>query len=101
MRELFVYYRVPAAQAAAAEAEVRALQADLRAAMTGLRTRLLRRPEESGVQQTWMEIYAFDAAQEPAGVSPELQAEIEAEASRRLTRIEGPRHVEVFIPLAS
>ncbi|HEX7439213.1 MAG TPA: DUF4936 family protein [Caldimonas sp.] len=101
MRELFVYYRVPAAQAAAAEAEVRALQADLRAATTGLRTRLLRRPEESGGRQTWMEIYAFDAAQEPAGVSPGLQAEIEAAALRRLTRIDGPRHVEVFMPLAS
>src|SRR5450631_818133 len=99
MSELFVYYRVPAAQAGAAEAEVRALQTDLRGAITGLRTRLLRRPEESGAQQTWMEIYAFDAMLGPAGVSPELQAEIEAEASRRLTWIEGPRHVEVFMPL--
>jgi hypothetical protein len=48
-----------------------------------------------------MEVYAMDAAAEPAGVSAALQAEIEREAARQLTRIDGARHVEVFVACAS
>jgi hypothetical protein len=48
-----------------------------------------------------MEVYAMDAAAEPAGVSAALQAEIEREAARQLTRIDGVRHVEVFVACAS
>ena len=101
MRELFVYYRVPAAAADAAHAEVRALHAELRASMPALRLRLLRRPGETAGLQTWMEIYATEPSLEPAGIGAAQQAEIEAIAARRLTRIAGPRHVEVFIACAS
>ena len=101
MRELFVYYRVPAAEAAAALAQVQALHAELRSIAPGLDARLLRRPDEAGGQQTWMETYALDACEGPAGVGPELQAEIEARAARLVTRIAGSRHVEVFIACAS
>ena len=101
MRELFVYYRVAATDAAAAQAQVQALHAELKALSPGLGCRLLRQPEGSAGQQTWMEIYALDPVHEPNGVSPELQAEIEARAARLVTRIVGPRHVEVFIASAS
>ena len=101
MRELFVYYRVATADAAAAQAQVQALHAQLRGIDPGLDARLLRRPDEADGQQTWMETYALDAGEGPAGVGPELQAEIEARAGRLLTLIDGPRHVEVFVPCAS
>lgn len=101
MRELYVYYRVPSVAAAAFEIEVRALQAELRVAIPGLDARCLRRVDDSGVRQTWMETYALEPGQGPEGVSPGLQAEIEARAARQLTRIEGARHVEVFLACAS
>ena len=49
----YVYYRVPAANAARARAAVGALQKDLSAA-TGVDGRLLRRRDD---ETTWMEIY--------------------------------------------
>lgn len=100
MRELFVYYRVATADALAAQAQVQALHAELRALAPRLECRLLRRPEAAGGEQTWMETYAIDPMHEPGGVSAELQAEIEACAARRVTRIAGPRHVEVFVASA-
>ena len=101
MRELYVYYRAPEADAVAVEADAMRLQSVLRARNAGLLTRLLRRPVASDGLSTWMEVYAMDAAVEPAGVSTALQADIEREAARQLARIEGPRHVEVFIACAS
>lgn len=101
MRELFVYYRVPVEAATAALAEVRDLQADLRAANPGLVVRLLRRPAQTGGTETWMETYAIESVVDPAGVSAALESAIEAQAARRLTCIEGPRHVEVFLACAS
>ena len=101
MRELFVYYRVTAAQAAVTLAQVQALHAELRSVAPGLAARLLRRPEEADGQQTWMETYALDPSAGSAGVGLELQAEIEARATRLVTRIAGPRHVEAFIACAS
>jgi len=101
VRELFVYYRVPAADSAAAEDEVRSLQADLRAVIPGLAARLLRRPDQTDGRQTWMEIYSIEPAIAADGVNPSLQAIIEARAAERLTHIEGSRHVEVFLACAS
>ena len=101
MRELYVYYRVPEDDAVAAEADAKRLQSALRAKTPGLLTRLLRRPVASDGRSTWMEVYAMDAAVEPAGVSASLQADIEREAARQLSRIEGARHVEVFVACAS
>ena len=101
MRELYVYYRVPEGDEVAAEAEAQQLQLALRARTPGLVTRLLRRPDESGGRSTWMEVYAMDPQVEPAGVSAALQADIEREAAHQLTRIDGERHVEVFLACAS
>ena len=101
MRELYVYYTVPEGDAVAAEAEAQQFQLALRARTPGLVTRLLRRPDASGGRSTWMEVYAMDPQVEPAGVSAALQADIEHEASRHLTRIDGERHVEVFLACAS
>ena len=101
MRELFVYYRVPSADAAVALAQVQALHAELRTLEPFLQARLLRRPDETDGQQTWMEIYATDPVRVPAGVGAGLQAEIESRAGRLLTMTVGPRHVEVFVACAS
>jgi hypothetical protein len=56
----------------------------------------MRRPEEKDGMQTWMELYRH-----PGGLSPELEAEI-ARAAEAVQRdwIDGPRHVEVFVPCA-
>ena len=101
MRELYVYYRVPAHALTRTESEVRALQADLRSAHPGLRARWLRRPAEPDAPQTWMEIYAVDPAIAPSGIDADLEQAIASSAARRLTGIEGPRHVEVFLACAS
>ena len=97
MRELFVYYRVNAADADAARAAVLACQSRLRSRHPELSARLLRRPGEIDGRQTWMETYAVDSSRAPAGVDVELQAAIEAEAAAALPRwLDGPRHTEVF-----
>jgi hypothetical protein len=101
MRELYVYYRVPAHALTRTESEVRALQAELRSAHPGLRARWLRRPAEPDAPQTWMEIYAADPATAPHGIDAALEQAIAASAARRLTGIDGPRHVEVFLACVS
>jgi hypothetical protein len=97
VRELFVYYRVRVDDAAVARAQVLALHAELRAIAADLSARLLRRPDETDGQQTWMETYALDPRAGPTGIGADLQAEIEARAARLVTRITGSRHVEAFI----
>ena len=95
MRELYVYYRVRTADAAAARRDIEALQEGLRATHAGLEARLLRRPQASDGLETWMEVYARPS--DAAGVSEALQADIEARAAGCRTHLEGPRHVEVFV----
>ena len=97
MRELYIYYRVPDDGADAAAREVAALHGELRTAWPGLEARLLRRPESSSGQQTWMETYA----RAPAGVDTTLEADIATRAARLLTQVNGARHVEVFLACAS
>jgi hypothetical protein len=94
-REIYVYYRVAAADAAAVADQVRAMQAGLCARHPGLQARLLRRPVAATDPQTWMEVYAM-----PGGVSEALQGEIESAAAALLRSIQGPRHCEVFEALA-
>ena len=101
MRELFIYYRLRSIDAAAAQAAVHTYQAALRAHHPPLIARLLRRPEETDGYQTWMETYTIDPLREPAGISPELQAEIERHAQSLAPWLAGPRHTEVFIACAS
>lgn len=98
MRELFVYYRVRSNDAPALKAAVRDMQARLRAEHPALTARLLRRPDENGGLQTWMETYS---ATRIGGVTPELQTHIEAQAQALSPLIDGPRHTEAFIACAS
>ncbi len=95
VRELYVYYPVAAASAAQARIQVAALHAELRAYAPQVRARLLMRPVKDEEDQTWMEIYTSTATP-GEGIDAALQAGIEARASRTLTAISGPRHVEVF-----
>lgn len=100
MRELFIYYRIPKAAAAAALEAALALQQRLCRHHPGLTARLLRRPDDAKDLQTWMETYAFRAG-DRCGVTPELEAEIAREACSLAAFIEGPRRTEAFVPCAS
>lgn len=91
-RELFVYYRVPAASVGTARRSVVAAQAVLRATYPGLQARLLRRRDDQ--PETWMETYALPDA--PDGIDAALQAAIEVAAAPLLALIEGPRRIEAF-----
>jgi hypothetical protein len=96
-RQLFIYYRVNAAQADDAVAAVSAMQRLLRERHAGLQTALLRRPETNDPELTLMETYALDASAAPAGIDAGLQAAIEQQAKQSLSAlIAGARHVEVF-----
>ena len=97
MRELYVYYRVAPADAAAAETGVLTLQRRLREEHAGLQARLLRRPELHNGFETWMETYSCNGQ---GGVTPAQQAAIESAAAALSACIAGPRHTEVFIACA-
>ena len=129
MRELFVYYRVRAAQAGVARRAALAFQAELGSRYPALTARLLRRDEgevidasigtsvdkdidknidksashanDRGRDATWMETYLIDPHIDAAGVSAALQAEIEAAARILEPFLNGTRHTEVFIACAS
>lgn len=94
--DLYVYYRVPAANAALLLPRITAMQASL-AAHFKLATALKRRPETQNGTQTWMEIYMAL----PAEASEDFIAEMELEAQQTglsgLT--EGCRHIERFVDL--
>lgn len=98
--ELYCYYRVPAAAAAAALAELRAAQAGLRDALPGLETRLLKRPDtnnntSSGGEQTWMEIHRH-----PAGLSRVQLEWLQTRLADLPSQRSSPRHLEWFESLA-
>ena len=95
-RELFVYWKVghgsaPAAQLAAVE-----LLRSVHEIHPELQARLMRRADESGEsgdRATFMETYSAPAA----GVTPAVQAAIEAQAHKAFATVGRPaRHVEVF-----
>ncbi len=48
--------------------------------------------------QTWMETYAMDARPDGAGITVEIEQEIEAQARALAQYIAGARHTEVFVP---
>jgi hypothetical protein len=48
-----------------------------------------------------MEVYSTDPTREPAGISAQLQSEIEMQAGVALPMLDGMRHCEVFIACAS
>jgi len=77
--ELYVYYKVAAADAAAALALLAAWPS----------VRLLRRSDEAGALQTWMEIHT----------GPEAIRSEQALALALQPYLAGPRHVERFVAL--
>jgi hypothetical protein len=90
MADLYIYYRVPEANAAQLAPRVRAMQARL-ATAHGIAGQLKRRPGSDLGLQTWMEIYLatgerFDAALEAAVLEAALSEQID-----------GKRHTEVFM----
>ena len=93
MIDLYVYYKVGEADAAALAPRVLAMQAALAAGLPG-GAQLKRRPGASAGLQTWMEVYPdvadeflshLDAAVEEAGLAVFLA---------------GPRRAEVFMDLS-
>jgi len=105
MRELFIYYRIHPQHAAQARSALASMQSRLCTLHPGLSARRLCREDalaaaeptnEPDALQTWMEIYAVDPVQQPAGITPELQRSIEAHAAALRGLIEGDRHTEVF-----
>jgi hypothetical protein len=95
MMDLYVYYKVAEADAAALAPRVRAMQAALAREVAGLgmSVQLKRRPETKDGMQTWMEVYP--------GADEGFQARlIEAAAQAGLSGlIAGPRRAEVFVDL--
>jgi hypothetical protein len=93
---LFIYYRVRAADATAAIAAARAMQAELQTVFAGLLCALSRRAEDRGDLLTLMETYAH-----VDGVPADWQHAIERRAQEQLGAwIVGARQVEVFVPCA-
>lgn len=91
-----MYYRVGHADAAAALPQIKHLFDGLRQNHPNLHARLLRRAQPGADAQTWMEVYTH-----PGGITPDLQAAIEAAAGGTAGVRLGTRHAEVFEPLAS
>lgn len=102
MRELFVWYRVRDDRVTEALAGVRAMHDALARAWPGLRTRLLTRSGDGGVQ-TWMEAYSLDAVDpigSGSGVDGAIERAIETAALPLAALLDGPRHAEAFAPIA-
>jgi len=94
MRELFIYYRVPARHAGVARAAIQAMQDRLRSANLGLEARWLVRSASAASDETWMETYARPGA--AGGVDLALEERIEAAALPWADLRDGERHVEAF-----
>jgi hypothetical protein len=88
MIDLYVYYKVRDADAAALAPRVRALQAHV-----GVPAQLKRRPEARDGLQTWMEVYS--------GVDNGFPARLAAAAHDAGVEglIDGPRRAEIFMDL--
>ncbi|MGN6389177.1 MAG: DUF4936 family protein, partial [Burkholderiaceae bacterium] len=86
-RDLFVYYRVAVADAAAFRAAALAMQQRL-AAECGVGTTLKRRPDAANGEHTWMEVYS--------GVPADFDDRLSAAAERAglFQWIIGTRHAE-------
>lgn len=98
--ELYIYYRAPEAHASTVAEAVQRMQRELIAAHPGLTARLLRRPELTADQHTWMETYALPEGGD-AEVVRALAAAIDRAAEVLQPLLAGPRHTEHFIACAS
>lgn len=96
MHELYIYYRVKAADALPFLEAVGRLRKDIALLRPGMRMRMLRRDEVTGEPEhhTWMEIHDHPGQ----GIDAMAQQSIEALAARHLAGlIVGTRHVERFV----
>lgn len=94
--QVFVYYRVRAADGAAAIAAVQAGQAHLKVALPGLACTLSRRADDTAEHLTLMETYAHAEA-----VTAAAQRDIERRMRSAIEAwLVGERHIEVFVPCA-
>lgn len=96
-RSLFVYYRVPLANQAAARQAINVIQQRLHEEHPGLTTRLMQRADtpEGSPEATWMEVY-----EHPDGVSAVCEARLRDLADALPHGLIGARHVETFCPMA-
>ena len=92
--ELYIYYRVPRAACGQAQAEMLAVQEQLRQRFPALQSQWLQRLENRDEMLTWMEIH-----RQPGGLDTSTVAHIcEMLMPWPSVRV-GPRHVEVFASL--
>ena len=96
--ELYVYYRVAAADWQSAVDIVRAFQRQLCREYPPLRARVMRRPGEQDGCVTLMETYALDDFG-ARGVDEALRTRIDAAAAALTPLLRGARHAETFEPL--
>ncbi|MCZ7564287.1 MAG: DUF4936 family protein [Burkholderiales bacterium] len=90
---LYVYYRVAAAEDAAARTLVRAVQDDVREA-TGVSGRLLCRRDDPG---TWMEVY--EGIEDPVAFERALETALARRGFAALLAPGAARHTERFVAL--
>ena len=93
--ELYIYWKVAAAQLPQALTATRVLQQALRLRHPALQARLLQRADEGGAA-TLMEVYS-----QPGGIDERLRLDFEQQAALHLAPLgsaAGARHVEVFEP---
>jgi hypothetical protein len=96
-RQLFIYWRVAAADAAQARQAVREWQRRLGDRHDGLRCALFERAGAAGGESTLMETYAFSAVMSTGGVPEAVQRQIEVDGAALLRPwLRSARHVEVF-----
>ncbi|MES2264952.1 MAG: DUF4936 family protein [Pseudomonadota bacterium] len=93
MNDLYIYYQVRQADAAALQGAVTSMQAALVSGF-GISPQLKRRPQPQDGLQTWMEVYP--AA--PEGFEAALAAAVLHAGLSSL--IAGPRHTEVFMDVS-
>jgi len=95
--DLYIYYRVPAADAALVQAKVKQMQASL-ADQYGISTALKRRPAEQDGMHTWMEVYLAVADDTAEDFTAAL--ELAVAANQLSSLIDGKRHTEQFLDLS-
>ncbi len=95
MRQLFIYWKLPRAQAQAALDALRHAQEVLRGAHPGLQAALFRRSDAAAAAEgsvTGMETYAM-----AGGIDAHLQSQLVNAGEEALQALGAPRrHVEVF-----
>lgn len=96
-RQLFLYWRATAAEAADARQAALRLQASLRADHAGLQTTLYLRHDDARGEVTFMESYAMPRAAGSDGLSAHVRQAIVAQGDAALQAwLRSPRHVELF-----